>query len=331
MEATFSLALLLTWAVRPAGNWDVVLYVGAQPSIGLVARLIAAVRHIPYAVEVTDIASTAASETGVVRSEFLLRLLSRIEREAYRKAAGIMVLCGAFKSALVESGYPAHAIAVIRSPVDTDKIRPGADPDPFRSAWDLSREHFVVLWSGSMGVKQDLQTPLQTAALLRGSHPSIRWVLVGEGELKSTIVQSIERHGLEDRVRLLSLQEEDRLAGMYAAADLLLLCQLRSMRTSVIPSKLLTYMAAGKPVVAAVDSSSEAARLIIQTQGGAVAAPQDPVALANCVVALMEDQARRAEAGSRNRQRAVAEFDSHHVWAAQEAFLKSLCVIRQAG
>jgi colanic acid biosynthesis glycosyl transferase WcaI len=329
MEASFSLALLATWVLSGGRRWDVVMYIGAQPSVSWVARIIAAWHRIPYTVGINDLASAAASDVGVVRSSTWVKFLEKVEYAGYLPAAGATVLCEGFREALVAHGYAPERIHVIRSPINTSAIRPNTDGSPFRAANGIGKDEFVVLWSGSMGVKQDLMTPVNAAALLRDTHPPVRWVFVGDGELKPQLLHAIQERKVSDRVTVLPLQPESGMSTMYGAADVLLLSQLQTMRNSVIPSKLLTYMAAGKPVLAAVDEESEGAAILRAVRGGVIVAPEDPRALAEGVLCLMNDDQHRIQAGNRNRRRAEEEFDSQRVWAQHEAFLAG--VLETAG
>src|SRR6185369_11876062 len=104
---------------------------------------------------------------------------------------------------------------------------------------------------------------------------------------------------------LLPLQPEPEVGPMLGAADVLLLSQLRTVKDTVIPSKLLMYMAAGKPVLAAVNAGSQAAAIVREAQCGIVVEPENPAALAAAVRdAQQQPEARRSWAG---RSRAYAE------------------------
>jgi colanic acid biosynthesis glycosyl transferase WcaI len=321
MEGSFcqmAVGVLLT-QMRP--RWDVILYVGAQPSIAMLAKWMAHACRIPYVVSIQDLAAQAAAGVGIVKAPWLVRLLDKFEYSAYNSASGAMVLCEAFRSALVCHGYPAERIRVIASPVDVERIRP-IPPDPsFRQEQQLAQNDFVVLYSGSMGLKQGLTNVVEAARLLEGSCPVIKWVLVGEGELKPVLHELVRKYDLGEQVRVLPLQPEARMSAMFSSANVLLLNQLSTVKDTVIPSKLLTYMAAGRGVLAAVSPSSQAAILLDKAQGGLLVKPEDPVALANAVKHLQAGPDALRAMGQHNREYAEKNFDQRRVVAAQEAFL----------
>jgi glycosyltransferase involved in cell wall biosynthesis len=109
----------------------------------------------------------------------------------------------------------------------------------------------------------------------------------------------------------------------------LLLNQVSAVKDTVVPSKLLTYMAAGRPVIAAVNATSQAAEIMDEANGGWLIAPEDPAALADAVSHVMAmDHADLAAYGARNRAYAEAHFDQRTVLAAHEQFMLSTTPVR---
>ena len=325
MEGSFCLAAGMSSLRSRQRSWNVVLYCGAQPSVAMLARIFAGWKRIPYVVSIQDLATQAASDVGLVRPGPLARLLERFEYAAYRRAEGAFVLCDAFGAALRAHGYPSDRIHLLRSPIDVDRVKPIPPSPVFRAAHGLTPEDFVVLYAGSMGLKQGLTNVIDAARDLGTRAPGIAWVLVGDGEAKPMLADAIGRHGLEARVRLLPLQPESEMAAMFAAADVLLLNQVSAVKATVVPSKLLTYMAAGKPVIAAVSPDSQGAAILREADGGILAAPDDPAALAAAVLAMRgRDASARADMGRRNRALAEQQFDRRRIVRAQETVLKAV-------
>jgi len=324
MEATFCLSAAVSALVRIRQKWDVVLYIGAQPGLAMLAKWMAKSRKIPYVVNINDLAAETAEDTGILQSRRALRFLTAFEYSAYRGASAAMVLCDAFSDALVAHGYPADQIHVVPSPVDTESIRPVPREAGFRESMGLDADDFAVVYSGSMGRKQDLFTVIEAARLARDRFPSIKWVLVGDGELKEGIGAIVEEQDLKRQVIMLPLQSRSELSRIFSSAEILLLCQLKSVKDSVIPSKLLTYMAAGKPVIAAINPGSEAAKLLVRSGGGIIVRPEDPQGLAEAVRTSLDRQDDLRVMGMRNRQYACAEFDQNKVLSRQVALLQDV-------
>jgi dolichyl-phosphate beta-glucosyltransferase len=320
MEMSFSLIAGPALAWSRQAPWNLIVYYGAQPSLAMFARMVAWWMRVPYVVSIQDLAAQAASDVGIVRHPLISNLMKRFEYSTYRNASSALVLCEAFKDALVLNGYNAERIHVIPSPIDVDRVRPVAPSTSFREANGLNADDFVVLYSGSMGLKQGLVNVIEASRETARKAPNVKWILVGDGEVKSTLQRLIHHHALDDFVKLLSLQPEEEMPVMFASADLLLLNQVGAVKTTVIPSKLLTYMAAGRPIIAAVNPESQGAHLLRRATGGMIVNADDPQALAAAVLELRNrDCAELLEMGRRNRTFAEQHFDSKRILAAQEA------------
>jgi colanic acid biosynthesis glycosyl transferase WcaI len=263
-----------------------------------------------------------------VRSRWLLSLLKRFEFAAYRGASRAIVLCPAFARALVACGYPSDRIHLIRSPTDVARIGPHVNGgDGFRDRHGLGQDDFVILCSGSMGLKQGLANVVRAAAQLK-EHSAIRWVLIGDGETRPELEELVRGDRLEDVVKLLPFAPEPDVGRMLAAANVLLLNQLQAVKDAVIPSKLLMYMAAGKPVLAAVNRESEAATLLVETGGGLLVTPENPTELAAAALRLFQEHSETLEAmGQRNRQHAEQHFDERVVVRRQMDVITSTVVL----
>ena len=81
----------------------------------------------------------------------------------------------------------------------------------------------------------------------------------------------------------------------------------------VFPSKLLYYMAAGRPILAAVSADSETGRFIAQNQVGVVVLPEDPQGLARAVHYLKQNPAEAERLGRNGRRMVEEQFDRRQV------------------
>jgi len=324
MEGSLSLMAALAMLSRWRSGWDLILYVGSHPSLAMLSRVVATLLRVPYVVKITDFASQLATEVGIVQNRRLQEWLSAFEYAAYRRASGAIVLCDGFRKLLVASGYPAERIRVISNSKDLDLIHPVSAKNGFREANDLLSDEFVVLYAGTWNLKTGLTIVVETARLLRSEHPAVRWVLVGDGEIKPKLQKLIAEYGLTEYVRLLPVQPKNRMSEMFSSADVLLLSQLVNIKDTVIPGKLITYMATGRPVLAAVNSDSQSAVLLRETEGGVIVPPENPGELAAAVRKLRTDPQVLEEMGRRNRQYAEKHFDQRNNLAAQETFLKQV-------
>jgi colanic acid biosynthesis glycosyl transferase WcaI len=328
MEGTFCMVAGMIFMRLSRSHFDMVLYVGAQPSLAMLARIIGNAKKIPYVAAINDLAAQAAGEAGIARADPLKRILAKFEYSAYRKATGAIVLCEGFRDALRKNGYPDEKIKVIRSPINIDRIYPKKDKYAFRESYGIAKASFVVLWAGSMGIKQGLSNIIEASKLSKRLGISVLWVLVGDGEARRSLEAEAKKYNLESYIKLLPFQPEDHLSDMFSTADVLLLNQLSTVKNTVMPSKLLTYMAAGLPVLAAVNADSQAAELMRASEGGVIVEPENPMALIEGLKGLINDKKIREEMGERNRIYAVEHFDRKKILISQEMFLMDVALGR---
>jgi glycosyltransferase involved in cell wall biosynthesis len=179
--------------------------------------------------------------------------------------------------------------------------------------WDDTT--FVVLHTGNMGLKQDLGNVIEAARAL-SARTDIRIVLGGDGSQRPTLTKQAK--GLSN-LEFLDTVPDDDYANLLHASDLLLVNERSSVGDMALPSKLTSYFASGRAVLAAVGSDGACAREIDKTQGAArVVEPGNPAALAQAIEELaldVEATTAMAAAGARYSQdhlsRAAAERRAH--------------------
>jgi len=112
------------------------------------------------------------------------------------------------------------------------------------------------------------------------------------------------------------------MSAMFADADLLLVNQIRAVKDTLIPGKILTYVAAGRPVLVAANTASQAAQLLREADGGLVIAPEDPAALAAAAQWFSTAPADTlASFGVRNRRYAEEHLDQDRILPQEAALM----------
>ncbi|MFQ5346150.1 MAG: glycosyltransferase family 4 protein, partial [Mariprofundus sp.] len=161
-------------------------------------------------------------------------------------------------------------------------------------------EGFKVIFAGNLGEAQSLETIVAAAGRLKGKAADIHWIMVGYGRRCDWMQQQVQRLGLERQVHFPGRFPAAAMPEFFAHADALLVT-LKSddVFAQTIPSKVQSYMACAKPVLAALNG--EGARVIEEAAGIAVAAENDH-ALAEAVLELYHMPAeQRLAMGNRGR------------------------------
>jgi colanic acid biosynthesis glycosyl transferase WcaI len=308
-DISFSLSAFLAGLF--AGPFDVIYCACPPPTSAFSAYMLSRIRRKPYLIKLADLASDAALATGILKRGLALRMAMAIEGFVYRGAQRIICLCQGFVEKLKDRGISAEKLQVISDWADTERIRPVSTPKAFREANRVSPEQFLLLHTGNMGKKQDLMNVVRAAEISQ-NEPALLWMLVGHGEERAKILEEIALRKLAN-IRLLPLQHSDAMAEMYSSADALILNQQASVRDAVIPSKLLTYMAAGRAVLAAVTETSEAAQQVQRAQCGVLVPPDNPEALVAAALSLHRQPSLRQQLGANGRAYVILHFTRQYV------------------
>ncbi|HEX4209482.1 MAG TPA: glycosyltransferase family 4 protein, partial [Candidatus Binataceae bacterium] len=240
---------------------------------------------------------------GGLRSRPLLRLLDYANRRAFAAADRVIVLGSDMSDRIIANGVAAERIAVVTDWVDCAVIRPLAR----NSLRESFAGKFVVMYSGNLGLSQQLKTVLAAAERLHDD-PRVLFVLIGEGARKAWLIGQAAARG-RTNVRFLPYQPKERLSESLGAADLHLIPLNAGAAGCLVPSKVYGIMAASRPFIAMMDSESEVARLANRHGIGSVVRPGDGAALA----AAIHDAAMCPDAlssmGIKARQFALRSFD----------------------
>lgn len=240
-----------------------------------------------------DLYSRALLETGMTSARSA-GLAAELEGALLRRADGIAVVHENFARNLDGLGVDPAAVTVIRNwthvtPSTADRVATRA-----RLGW--GSDEIIALHAGNMGMKQGLENVVDAARLAAGSR--VRFVLLGDGGQRRHLeAVSADVAQVEFRDPLPDGQFEDALA----AADVLVLNEGATVAEMSVPSKLTSYFAAARPVVAATDARSAASAEVARSGGGVRVDTGDPAALLAAVVRLGTDTARGAEMGRRGR------------------------------
>lgn len=296
LSFALSATLLGPWLARRP---DVIHMIHPPITAGLPALVLSLLWGVPFTMEIQDMWPENLRATGMVRHEGVLRGVGAFAKFVYRRASAIRVISPGFRGNLLEKGVPESKIRVIPNWVDTDFYRPLPPDRELAQKLGLNGS-FTVMYAGTIGLAQGLDVVLEAAALLRDLC-DVQFVLAGDGVEYERLRAEGEARGLNN-VRFLGRLPGGQMPALYALADVLFL-HLRDdpLFQITVPHKLFTYMAGGKPVLAAMRGDVE--ELVRGARCGIVCPPGDAVALASavreCVRWSSAERAAFGEAGRR--------------------------------
>lgn len=278
---------------------------GTSPPIfqGVTAWSLARLKKAKFLFEVRDLWPDFAIEMGILRNRLLIRGSRWLEHFLYRHADRLLVNSPGFINPIRKHGI--KRIELIPNGSDPRMFDPGKDGTSFRQTHGLEGK-FVVLYAGAHGAANDLSTVLQAAQILK-EIPDIQIVLLGDGKEKPALMESAAQHQLNN-VLFLPPVSKLEIPEAFAAADVCLavLKPIPLFRT-VYPNKVFDYMAAGKPVVLAIQGVIQ--QVVEEVQAGICVPPGDAKAMAEAILTLSSQPSIRKEMGIRGRRFIETHFD----------------------
>ena len=299
---------------------DVVVALTDPPVIGL-AALTAARGRAAFVFYCQDIFPEVGALVQNFRSALVDGALERVNRLLVSRADRIVAIGETMAERLREGkGARADRIRIIHNWADATAIVPSPKQNPFSTAHGLDAK-FVVLHAGNIGLAQNLDMVLDAAARLRDV-PDVLFLFIGDGSQRASLEARARERGL-DNVRFLPFQPRDQMRWTYASADVCLVSLKAGLSGYIVPSKLYPILAAGRPYIAALEETSEAAAITRRHECGVVTPPGDAGALAAAVRTLAGDRALCERMGANGRT-AAPLFDRARQVAAHAAVLREV-------
>jgi lipopolysaccharide/colanic/teichoic acid biosynthesis glycosyltransferase len=275
-----------------------VLYAYHPPlTVGLAAGIVAAIRRIPLVYDIQDMWPDTLAASGMLVNRSILRFVGTLCRWVYRRADRIVVQSPGFKQTLIERGVRAEKIELIYNWANEIQIKPAPGND--LSAFALTGR-FTIVYAGTIGPAQALDTVLHAAKLIEASEPRVQFILVGDG-IEVARLRALAAEIDARSVRIMPRVPQEEIGNLLAAADVLLVhLKDEPLFRITVPSKTQFYLAIGKPIL--MGARGDAADLIVKAGAGVAIEPQDVSALAGAVLHLARLPAQAlAEMGTRGR------------------------------
>jgi glycosyltransferase involved in cell wall biosynthesis len=314
-------------AIAQIGPQDVVVSLTDPPILGLAALVAARRAGARFVFLCEDIFPEVAALLEDFHNAAVNRMLDRINCYLLREADAVVALGERMKRRLVEEkGASPARVHVIHNWADCEAITPGPKDNAFSRANGLA-DRFVLMHSGNVGLSQNLDLLVEAAARLQ-SRDRLVIAVVGDGARRQTLQDQASRRGLAN-IRFFPYQPKELLHESFASADAFLVSLKPGLEGYIVPSKLYGILASGRPYVAAVDPSCEAATIAREHHCGTVARPGDVDALVGAIATLYDDP-EGARAMGDNARRASLRYDRRRAVQAYHDLFAGLNRARSA-
>jgi colanic acid biosynthesis glycosyl transferase WcaI len=239
-----------------------------------------------------------------------------LERSLLRSSDAIVAISTDFLPVLAALGVAADKIHVIENWAPIQELPVQPRDNEWAKAHGLVNKR-VVLYSGTLGLKHDPELIVRLAEHFHGE-PDIAVVVVSEGIGAEWLSRRQAEQGLAN-VHMLGYQPYRALPDVFGSADVLLAILEADAGVFSVPSKVLSYLCAGRPLLAAIPEKNLAARLIRESGAGLVAEPSDVDGFLAAAGSLLAEARLRRDLGARARHYAEVNFDIHRITDQFEA------------
>lgn len=253
------------------------------------SRILSRSRRVVW---VQDLYSQGMNETGE-GGGLAVRVAGTIERWTLRSADAVVAIHPAMADRMVES------LAVERSKIHvvpnwSHVVVTHTDRDATRGTLGWRDSDFVVLHAGNMGRKQGLANVVEAARAAQAAASNVKFVLLGDGA---------DRNALEalaadcTHISFVDPLDDSTFTAALQAADALLVNELPGVKEMAVPSKLTSYLAARRPVIASTAPDGIVASIMASAGAGPVVASGSPSALFEAAQSLAADPDAASAAG----------------------------------
>lgn len=268
-------------------EFDVVIACMPTVAAGIVGKRISKLLGVPFGLIVQDLSGAGAKQSGLRGGALISKIAHSVEGRALHAADSLVVVSPAMQDLVISLGVEAKRINQILN--YSARTVASGDKSNARRKFGWATEDFVVIHTGNMGAKQDLENVVRAADALT-DESKIRIYLVGHGN-QETILKALCNG--KSNIAVMPAVSADDYSSLLSAADLLLVNERSTQMEMSLPSKLTSYLYSQRPVLAAVPRGGATWKFLDGVAELVEAA--DPKALAKKIEELSHNQFRLGE------------------------------------
>lgn len=251
----------------------------------------------PSILNVQDLFPQAAIDLGIMKSKAIISFFKRLEKRAYEKS-DLITVHSETNAKYVEKIVNSKKVLVFENWIDINLIKPGEKRNKFSEENNLF-DKFIISFAGTLGYSQDVEVILNAAEITKNH--DIYYLIVGDGVKYEQLKSEKEKRNLKKIILLPSVPKEIYPFVLHTS-DISLATLTKDVRTPVVPSKILSIMSAGIPVIATMNLDGDAPKLIEKAKAGYALPAGDAKGLAEKILELYNNPDLRKKLGKNGRE-----------------------------
>ena len=289
-----------------------IIYANTWPIMATgILTIIAKIKKVPLIISIQDVYPESLITQGRIRkSNFIAQLLTRMDSYISRAANHVIVISNEFLDIYRYSRrIEQDRISVIPNWIDSQMIDIDVDSNTFRKKIGILDSKFLIVYGGNIGVAAGVETVIWAIGKLKDCD-DVRLLIAGSGSQLDSCKRLTKKCCNNQTVFYSPWPSEDTSV-VLRSADILILPTRGEQSLASVPSKLLSYMLAAKPVIALALPGSETERIVNDSQCGWVINPDNPNLLAEQIRRTMAlDKKVLRKKGYSGRQYALKHFST---------------------
>ncbi len=271
-------------------SYDLVIVSSPPLFVGLVGVAIKMFKKSIVLLDIRDLWPESAEVLGELNSKAMIHVGHFMEKLIYRMSDGYLFTIPGFKK-YFKRKFPLELLKF------NQELMNGISSDFIKrldsTKVTVDRDNFIVLYSGNIGLAQNLETIIEAATILRNEH--IVFQIIGDGSRKSFLVDMARERALTNIEFIPSVSRDNLIAYILSSKICIVPLQKCDLFLHAIPSKMIEYMGAGKPVIVSIKGEVE--DIISESCCGQIVEPENPQAIASSILEYFNDRGKLIREG----------------------------------
>jgi glycosyltransferase involved in cell wall biosynthesis len=286
----------------------IIVFEPSPITVGIPAIIAKYKFNAPIYFWVQDLWPASLSAGGGIKNKYVIKAFDWLTRFIYKHSDKILVQSKAFIPYILNQKVDFKKILFY--PNTTENFYTYQQPN--KELLPTLPKGFKIMFAGNIGEAQSFDTILIAAKMLKDENIEVHWLILGEGRMKNYVKNKIIEFGLENNFLLLGPFPSYKMPDYFSCADLLLVSLKKELIFSLtIPSKIQSYMACKKPILASLDG--EGSKIIDEANAGFTSNAEDYIGLKESVkkaLSLSSDELYQLGINARNYYEKEFERDA---------------------
>jgi glycosyltransferase involved in cell wall biosynthesis len=244
---------------------NIIVYQLSPGTVGLPGIVAKYKYNAPLSFYIQDIWPESLSDAGNIKSKFILKIVDKMMNYFYVHSNKILVQSEGFINFLNKKGIPKSKLTYIPNTVESF-YKPVEILEKYKNQIPNG---FNILFAGNIGYAQDFDTIVNAALILKEKNIEVNWVIIGDGRAKQSLIDKVFKLGLVKNFHFIGIRPSEEMPFYFSCASVLLVSLKDTLIFSLtIPSKVQSYLACKKPIIANINGIG--AKTIVDSKSGLV-------------------------------------------------------------